>query len=470
MDGRYNTRMRRPQVCKYSHISIRRTMAKEKTKFVCGECGYECGKWLGRCPSCNSWNTLVEVSVAPESPKRSALSAGMHTVLLSSVEDKDAERTQTGIGELDRVLGGGIVAGSTILLAGDPGIGKSTLLLQAASNLVSIGKVLYVSGEESKPQLKLRASRCGVNGDMLVMTETSISTIESEVERLQPSFLIIDSIQTMVSMDINGAAGSISQIREATSTLTRIAKVNGCAVFIVGHVTKEGSIAGPRLLEHMVDTVLYFEGDRHDAFRLLRAVKNRFGSTNEIGIFEMRSDGMAEVSDPSYLFVSGGNDSGCAVTCIMEGNRPIQVEIQALLSSTVFANPRRMAAGMDANRLMLLLAVLERRAGVRVSDKDVYTNAVGGIRVDDRGADLAVALAVVGSAYDRRLPERTAVIGEVSLTGEIRGVDRLLGRVNECARRGYSSVITPHTTPLKNVDGIEVIQVHSIRDAIKLMV
>jgi DNA repair protein RadA/Sms len=281
---------------------------------------------------------------------------------------------------------------------------------------------------------------------------------------------VIDSIQTMVSTDVASAAGSVTQIREVTAALTRIAKTNGCAVFIVGHVTKEGAIAGPRLLEHMVDTVLYFEGDRHDAFRLLRAVKNRFGSTNEIGIFEMRGDGMAEVSDPSEMFISGNNDTGCAVACIMEGNRPILVEVQSLLASTVYANPRRMAAGMDNNRLMLLLAVLERRAGVRTGEKDVYTNAVGGIRVDDRGADLAVIMAVAGSVFDKRLPERTAVLGEVSLTGEIRPVDRMLNRVSECVRRGYTRVITPYSGSLKGIKEAEIVTVRNIRDALSLLV
>jgi DNA repair protein RadA/Sms len=302
------------------------------------------------------------------------------------------------------------------------------------------------------------------------MTETSISAIENEVERVKPAFLIIDSIQTMVCTEIASAAGSITQIREVTAALTRIAKVNGCAVFIVGHVTKEGAIAGPRLLEHMVDTVLYFEGDRHDAFRLLRAVKNRFGSTNEIGIFEMRGDGMAEVSDPSEMFLSGNNDTGCAVTCVMEGNRPILVEIQSLLAASIYANPRRMAAGMDGNRLMLLLAVLERRAGIRTGERDVYTNVVGGIRVDDRGADLAVVLAVTGSVFDKRLPERTAVIGEVSLTGEIRPVDRMLNRVNECVRRGYTRVIAPYFSGIKTVEGAEIVTVRSVRDALETLV
>ncbi len=438
---------------------------KDKTKFVCGECGHESVKWLGCCPGCGSWNTMVEVqSVAAKSGARRGASLS-HATALSSVSDGDAERVKTGIGEFDRVLGGGVVAGSTVLVGGDPGIGKSTLLMQAASNLMRHGAVLYISGEESKAQLKLRASRCGVNPELLVMTETAIDAIEAEVERIKPRYMIIDSIQTMVNPALSNATGSITQIREATAVLTTLAKEKDCAVFIVGHVTKEGALAGPRMLEHMVDTVLYFEGDRHDSLRLLRAVKNRFGSTNEIGIFEMRQEGICEVKNTAELFVTGGNDTGCSVTCIMEGNRPILVELQSLLSTSAFANPRRVAAGMDTGRLMLLLAVLERRGGLRISDKDVYTNAVGGIRVDDRGADLATVLAIAGSVLDRRLPDSTVAIGELSLTGEIRPVDRLLARVQECARLGYKHAIVPHSTQLKGVEGIELIKVKYLRDA-----
>ena len=438
---------------------------KEKTKFVCGECGYETIKWMGFCPACGSYNTLVEaVAVAPAKGGQRTL-GGSRAVSLASVTETDTVRIPTGIGEFDRVLGGGVVSGSTVLVGGDPGIGKSTLLIQAASNLMKHGTVLYISGEESKAQLKLRASRCGVDADLLIMTETGIDAIEAEVERLKPKFLVIDSIQTMVSPELSNATGSVTQIREATTALTRIAKQNSCAVFIVGHVTKEGAIAGPRMLEHMVDTVLYFEGDRHDSLRLLRAVKNRFGSTNEIGIFEMRQDGLAEVENTAGLFVTGGNDIGCAVTCIMEGNRPILVEVQSLLNTTNFANPRRVAAGMDTNRLMLLIAVLERRGGLRINDKDVYTNAVGGIRIDDRGADLAIAMAVAGSVFDRPLPESTVVIGEISLTGEIRTVDRLHDRVQECARLGYTNAIVPRSTRLKKIDGINIIPVKYLRDA-----
>lgn len=438
---------------------------KDKTKFVCGECGYETVKWLGCCPGCGSWNTLVEMSSAPSKRGLGMGASLSHAVELKSVSDGDTVRIKTGIGEFDRVLGGGLVAGSTVLVGGDPGIGKSTLLMQAASNLMASGTVLYISGEESKAQLKLRAARCGVSSELLVMTETSIDAIEAEVERLSPRFLIIDSIQTMINPSLTNATGSVTQIREATAALTAIAKEKDCAVFIVGHVTKEGAIAGPRMLEHMVDTVLYFEGDRHDSLRLLRAVKNRFGSTNEIGIFEMRHEGICEVVNTAELFVTGGNDVGCAVTCIMEGNRPILVEVQSLLNQSAFSNPRRVAAGMDTSRLMLLLAVLERRGGLRIADKDVYTNAVGGIRLDDRGADLAAALAVAGSVFDRALPESTVAIGELSLTGEIRPVDRLLARVQECARLGYKRAIVPNSAQLKGVEGIELIRVKYLRDA-----
>ncbi len=443
---------------------------KEKTKFVCGECGYENVKWLGCCPMCGSWNTMVESAPMRASSKALGISGSGRAAALSSIDAADAVRVKTGIGEFDRVLGGGVIAGSVILIGGAPGIGKSTLIMQAASNLIERGNsVLYVSGEESSVQLKLRAKRCCINEGLLVMTETLIEAVADEVNRLKPRFLIIDSIQTMLNADLSSAAGSATQIREATIALTRLAKQSSCAVFIIGHVTKEGALAGPRMLEHMVDTVLYFEGDRHDAFRIVRAVKNRFGSTNEIGVFEMRQEGMAEAKDASALFVSGGDDIGCGITCVMEGTRPMLVEVQTLLTQSNFSNPRRMAGGMDTGRLLLLLAVLERRAGIRVSDKDVYTNAVGGIRIDERAADLAITLAIAGAALEKRLPERTAIVGEISLTGEIRPVDRLLGRVQECARLGYARVIAPRMANLCSVGGIETVQVGYLADAVRLL-
>lgn len=393
----------------------------------------------------------------------------VHAVTIKEVSSDELSRVSTGIGEFDRVLGGGVVPGSTVLIGGDPGIGKSTLLMQAAGNLLKSASVLYISGEESASQLKMRATRCGINDELLIMTETCIETIEEELERIKPKFLIVDSIQTMVSRENGNASGAITRIREATTALTRIAKQTGCAVFIIGHVTKEGALAGPRMLEHMVDTVLYFEGDRHDSLRLLRAVKNRFGSTNEIGIFSMQQCGMTEVSNSSELFVAGGNAPGCAVTCIMEGNRPILVEVQTLAVSSTFANPRRTCAGPDTNRLILLLAVLERRAGVRMSDKDVYANAVGGIKIADRGADLALTLAAAGSALDKTLPESCVALGEVSLTGDIRFADRLQNRIQECARLGYTEAIVPYSASLKSVEKIKLHFVRNLREALSLL-
>ena len=375
----------------------------------------------------------------------------------------------SGIGELDRVLGGGIVPGSVTLLGGDPGIGKSTLLMQTAAELTKQGTVLYVTGEESASQLKLRAERLGVGGDMLILAENDLSAIESEVDRVKPAYVMIDSIQTMYSADCSGTNGSISQIREATSLITRMAKRTGAATFIVGHVTKDGAIAGPRILEHMVDTVLYFEGDRQDSFRLLRSVKNRFGSTDEIGVFEMRSTGMAEISDPSTLFITGTDLPGCAVTCAMEGTRPMMVEVQALLSTSPFSNPRRMAAGLDNNRLVLLLAVLEKKAGLRFYDKDVYTNVVGGIRLDERACDLAVAMCIAGAGADIALPPRTAILGELSLTGEVRPVNRLDKRIQECARLGFSHIVVPNSDTLPKVDGLNYTRVKNIREALCIL-
>jgi DNA repair protein RadA/Sms len=354
-------------------------------------------------------------------------------------------------------------------LGGDPGIGKSTLLMQTAAELTKQGTVLYVTGEESASQLKLRAERLGVGGDMLILAENDLSAIESEVDRVKPAYVMIDSIQTMYSADCSGTNGSISQIREATSLITRMAKRTGAATFIVGHVTKDGAIAGPRILEHMVDTVLYFEGDRQDSFRLLRSVKNRFGSTDEIGVFEMRSTGMAEISDPSTLFITGTDLPGCAVTCAMEGTRPMMVEVQALLSTSPFSNPRRMAAGLDNNRLVLLLAVLEKKAGLRFYDKDVYTNVVGGIRLDERACDLAVAMCIAGAGADIALPPRTAILGELSLTGEVRPVNRLDKRIQECARLGFSHIVVPNSDTLPKVDGLNYTRVKNIREALCIL-
>ena len=444
-------------------------MAKAKgSVFFCGECGYESTKWLGKCPACGSWNTMLEQKKISSVPSINNLTYA-HAIPLADVTTTASGRVSSGIGELDRVLGGGIVPGSVTLLGGDPGIGKSTLLMQTAAELTKQGTVLYVTGEESASQLKLRAERLGVGGDMLILAENDLSAIESEVDRIKPAYVMIDSIQTMYSADCSGTNGSISQIREATSLITRMAKRTGAATFIVGHVTKDGAIAGPRILEHMVDTVLYFEGDRQDSFRLLRSVKNRFGSTDEIGVFEMRSTGMAEISDPSTLFITGTDLPGCAVTCAMEGTRPMMVEVQALLSTSPFSNPRRMAAGLDNNRLVLLLAVLEKKAGLRFYDKDVYTNVVGGIRLDERAGDLAVAMCIAGAGADIALPPRTAILGELSLTGEVRPVNRLDKRIQECARLGFSHIVVPNSDTLPKIDGLNYTRVKNIREALCIL-
>lgn len=444
-------------------------MVKAKgSVFFCGECGYESTKWLGKCPACGSWNTMLEQKKISSIPSINNLTYA-HAIPLADVTTTASGRVSSGIGELDRVLGGGIVPGSVTLLGGDPGIGKSTLLMQTAAELTKQGTVLYVTGEESASQLKLRAERLGVGGDMLILAENDLSAIESEVDRVKPAYVMIDSIQTMCSAECSGANGSTSQIREATSLITRMAKRTGAATFIVGHVTKDGAIAGPRILEHMVDTVLYFEGDRQDSFRLLRSVKNRFGSTDEIGVFEMRSTGMAEISDPSTLFITGTDLPGCAVTCAMEGTRPMMVEVQALLSTSPFSNPRRMAAGLDNNRLVLLLAVLEKKAGLRFYDKDVYTNVVGGIRLDERACDLAVAMCIAGAGADIALPPRTAILGELSLTGEVRPVNRLDKRIQECARLGFSHIVVPNSDTLPKVDGLNYTRVKNIREALCIL-
>jgi len=414
---------------------------KEKTLYVCGECGYETPRWMGKCPGCGSWNTLVEQErVLPHA----SVIAGTKAVPLQNVRAEAQARISTGIGELDRVLGGGLVKGMVVLLGGDPGIGKSTLLLEAADNLSASGPVLYVSGEESNSQIKLRADRLGVKGENLFLyTETSAEEAIERAKETKAQMLIVDSIQTMESEAAESAAGSISQVRAATALFTRFAKDTGTVVWIVGHVTKDGAIAGPRVLEHIVDTVLYFEGDRHEGLRLLRAVKNRFGSTDELGVFEMCGTGMREVSDPASLFVSGRNVAGTAVTCVLEGSRPLVCEVQSLLCPSAFQSPRRTAVGLDVNRLNVLLAVLERKARLRVSDKDVYCDVAGSLRVIDRGADLATAMCVASSILEKPLPEKTVVIGEVGLTGEIRSASQLDVRVKEAVRLGYTTVLIP---------------------------
>lgn len=426
------------------------------TIFFCQNCGYESSKWMGQCPGCKEWNTFVE----EKAPKKSAggrSSLGKERavpVTLKEIELKEEERISTGIGELDRVLGGGIVAGSLMLVGGDPGIGKSTLLLQVCKNLANDNHdVMYISGEESLKQIKLRAQRIGEFKDTLTLfCETNLADIEEVVKAKKPEIVIIDSIQTMYNENVSAAPGSVSQVRESTGTLMMLAKTLGIAIFIVGHVTKEGVVAGPRVLEHMVDTVLYFEGDRHASYRILRGVKNRFGSTNEIGVFEMRGNGLREVTNPSEFMLTGKpvGASGSVVTCSLEGTRPILVEIQALVSDTSFQIPRRTTVGIDFNRVNLLMAVLEKRAGMQLGGCDAYVNLTGGMRLSEPSIDLAVVAAVISSYRNIVIDEHTIIFGEVGLTGEVRGVAQAEQRIKEAEKMGFTRCIVPKS----NYDGI----------------
>lgn len=437
-------------------------MAKEKSSYICGECGYETPRWMGKCPQCGSWNTLVEEQ---KLSIKSSHSIQSRAIPLKEVEAKELGRRSTGIEELDRVLGGGIVQGMTVLLGGSPGIGKSTLLLQTAHNLSKSGRVLYVSGEESKSQIRLRADRLGLMGDMLLLCETSVEQAVEEARDKRVDYLIVDSIQTMLSDETASAPGSVTQIRTCAAQLVRFAKEYNCPLFLVGHVTKEGALAGPKVLEHMVDTVLHFQGDRQEDLRLLRAEKNRFGSTNELGVFEMTQKGMEQVSDPSRLFLSGNPPAaGCAVTCVMEGTRPLLTEVQSLLCSSVYPSPRRTALGMDVSRLNLILAVLEKRAGLRVSDKDAYLSGAGSLPLQDRGADLGAALCLASAYYDKPMPQKTVAIGELGLTGEIRSVSHMEQRIKECRRLGYTRILVPHSTRISSEEGL--VRVRNIFEAV----
>ena len=459
-------------------------MAKAKnTAFFCKECGYESAKWFGQCPACKEWNTFVEEPVSnPKSAKgiagtsqRAAASSAPAPVEINSVSFEENDRTSTGIAELDRVLGGGIVAGSLVLVGGDPGIGKSTLLLQMCYNLSAAGKdVLYISGEESLKQIKLRADRIGkCSGTLKLLCETSLDNIEDILTRNKPEIVIIDSIQTMYKEDVAAAPGSVSQVRETTSILMQLAKGLNITIFIVGHVTKEGTVAGPRMLEHMVDTVLYFEGDRYASYRILRGVKNRFGSTNEIGVFEMQQSGLSEVENPSEYMLNGRpeNASGSVVVCLLEGTRPIMVEIQALVCDSNFGMARRTAAGTDYNRVNLLMAVLEKRAGIHMSGSDAYVNVAGGIKVSEPALDLGIVMALVSSFKNRAIDEKTVIFGEVGLAGEVRAVSQAQQRVNEAVKLGFKTCILPGVC-LKNIkknDKIEIIGVNNVQEAIKLI-
>lgn len=423
-------------------------MAKNKTVFFCQNCGYESAKWMGQCPACRQWNTFVEEPVTKTaSGRQTSRTASKQPSKLSGIQSEKEERIKTGIDELDRVLGGGIVPGSMILVGGDPGIGKSTLLLQVCQKLsAQHRKILYISGEESLGQIKLRADRIGrFEDDVLLLCETDLEAVENVILKERPEMVVIDSIQTMYKNDIGSAPGSVSQVRESTNVLMNIAKTNGITIFIVGHVTKEGVVAGPRVLEHMVDTVLYFEGERHAAYRLLRSVKNRFGSTNEMGVFEMAGEGLKEVKDPSKYMLSGRpeNASGSVVTCVMEGTRPMMVEVQALVCRTNFNMPRRTAAGMDYNRVNLLMAVVEKRLGISLGSCDAYVNIAGGVRINDPSIDLAVVCAILSSYKNIPVSDRLMAFGEVGLVGEVRAVRQAQLCIREGEKLGFDRCILP---------------------------
>ncbi|GGE83922.1 DNA repair protein RadA [Priestia taiwanensis] len=453
-------------------------MAKQKTKFMCQDCGYESPKWMGKCPGCNAWNKMVEEIAPQKSSRRLTYTTTLSTEAskpqkITSVETKNEARIPTKFSEFNRVLGGGIVQGSLVLIGGDPGIGKSTILLQVSSQVAEANhRVLYISGEESPKQIKLRAERLGVESDNLyVLSETDLQYITRYIEEVNPDLVVIDSIQTIYLSEVTSAPGSVSQVRECTAELMKLAKTKGIPIFIVGHVTKEGSIAGPRMLEHMVDAVLYFEGERHHTYRILRAVKNRFGSTNEMGIFEMKELGLEEVLNPSEIFLEERpvGVAGSTVVASMEGTRPVLVEIQALISPTSFGNPRRMATGIDHNRVSLIMAVLEKRVGLLLQNQDAYLKVAGGMKLDEPAIDLAVALSIASSFKDKPTSPTDVVVGEVGLTGEVRRVARIEQRVQEAAKLGFKRIIIPNknfggwTIP----DGIEVIGVNNVGEAIR---
>ena len=449
--------------------------------FFCTECGYESAKWMGQCPGCKSWNTFSE------EPKERASKNKKHSQIegvgvkrnepipLRVVNLEESSRISTEMPELDRVLGGGIVPGSLTLVGGDPGIGKSTLLLQVCKKISDKGcKVLYVSGEESLKQIKIRGDRIGqFDENLLLLCETNLQNVSEQIKKCSPSVVIIDSIQTMYNEEVDAAPGSVSQVRESTGVLLQLAKGLGVSIFVVGHVTKEGTVAGPRMLEHMVDTVLYFEGDRHASYRILRGVKNRFGSTNEIGVFEMQREGLKGVENPSEFMLDGKpeNASGSVVTCSMEGTRPLLLEIQALVCRSNFGNPRRQANGTDFNRVNLLMAVLEKRVGIQMGDCDAYVNVAGGLKISEPAIDLAIAMAIASSYKNRAIPEKMIFVGEIGLSGEIRSVGMIENRVNEAKKLGFTTCVIPKGCyeRVKDIEGIKIIAVSSVADAIDLI-
>ncbi len=452
-------------------------MAKIKSVYICSECGYESPKWYGKCPSCGEWNTMNEEikEQSSASVAKTRISNYTPPVSIKEISTTDEIRYKTGLSELDRVLGGGIVKGSLVLLGGDPGIGKSTILLQICEHLGKEHKILYVSGEESKRQLKLRASRLNVDNDNLyIQTQTDVELISETIRQDKPDLVMVDSIQTMSLTELQSSPGSITQVRECTNYLMRVAKSLDIPLIIVGHVNKEGSIAGPKVLEHVVDAVLHFEGDKQMSYRILRAVKNRYGSTNEIGVFQMTDCGLQEVENPSQMLLSGRpkNVSGTCVACAMEGTRPILAEIQGLATTTGYGNPRRMTTGFDYNRMSLILAVLEKRAGYYFSNTDTYINVVGGLRLDETAVDIAVAMALVSSLKDIVIPDDAIAIGEIGLAGEIRAVNHISQRVSEAIRLGFKRIVVPHHN-LKDIklsdNTSEIIGVKNVRQAFEAL-
>ncbi|KIS16174.1 DNA repair protein RadA [Streptococcus equi subsp. zooepidemicus SzAM60] len=443
-------------------------------RFICGECGYQSPKYLGRCPNCSAWSSFVEETEVKDvkNARISLTGEKSKPIKLKHINGVRYQRIQTEMNEFNRVLGGGVVPGSLVLIGGDPGIGKSTLLLQVSIQFADKGTVLYVSGEESAEQIKMRSDRLGqTDNDFYLYAETNMQAIRAEIEAIQPDFLIIDSIQTIMSPEISGVQGSVSQVREVTAELLQLAKSNHIATFIVGHVTKEGTLAGPRMLEHMVDTVLYFEGERHHTFRILRAVKNRFGSTNEIGIFDMQSGGLVEVLNPSQVFLEERLDgaTGSAVVVTMEGSRPILAEVQALVTPTVFGNARRTTTGLDFNRVSLIMAVLEKRCGLLLQNQDAYLKSAGGVKLDEPAIDLAVAVAIASSYKEKPTNPQEAFLGEIGLTGDIRRVTRIEQRINEAAKLGFTKLYAPKSS-LQGIDlpkGIEVVGVTTVGEVLK---
>lgn len=449
-------------------------MAKNSTIFVCNECGYESAKWLGKCPACNAWNTFFEQKIVENKGTKNNVSErkNIKPQALNTYVAKENIRTSTGFEELDRVLGGGIVKGSLVLLGGEPGIGKSTLILQICNKIKGNGKVLYVSGEESAEQIKLRADRLGIsNEDILFLGETDIEIIGQVIIEIKPKLVIIDSIQTMYSEELSAAAGSVSQVREITAQIMKICKMQDITTIIIGHVTKEGNIAGPRVLEHMVDTVLYLEGERYFSYRIIRGVKNRFGSTNEIGMFEMKEEGMCEIQNPSNVLISEREDNpagSCIVSC-MEGTRPILVELQSLTTQSVFGFPKRTANGIDFNRLALLIAVMEKKAGLMLGSQDVYLNVVGGLRINEPSIDLGIILSTCSSFKNIAIPKDVVVMGEVGLTGEVRRINLVEKRIKESEKLGFKKCILPESNKklLKDEYKLDIIGVKNIREAMK---